>query len=91
MTLSRRKKGTEHRRIIVDLGGKKMSLISGIIAYPLGYLMKGCYWLVTEILHLPLSYVAALFLFTLLTKILMFPISVRASSYLPSAAILIYP
>ena len=77
MTLSRRKKGTEHRRIIVDLGGKKMSLISGIIAYPLGYLMKGCYWLVTEILHLPLSYVAALFLFTLLTKILMFPISVK--------------
>ena len=54
-----------------------MSLISGIIAYPLGYLMKGCYWLVTEILHLPLSYVAALFLFTLLTKILMFPISVK--------------
>ena len=54
-----------------------MSLISGIIAYPLGYIMKGCYWLVTEILHLPLSYVIALFLFTLITKILMFPISVK--------------
>ncbi len=54
-----------------------MSLISGIIAYPLGYLMKGCYWLVTELLHLPLSYVLALFLFTLITKILMFPISVK--------------
>ena len=54
-----------------------MSIISGIVAYPLGFIMKGCYWLVTEILHLPLSYVAALFLFTLITKILMFPISVK--------------
>ncbi len=54
-----------------------MSLISGIIAYPLGYIMKGCYWLVTEVLHLPLAYVMALFLFTLITKLLMFPISVK--------------
>ena len=54
-----------------------MGLISGLIAYPLGYIMKGCYWLVTELLHLPLSYVIALFLFTLITKLLMFPISVK--------------
>jgi len=54
-----------------------MQFISSIVAYPLGYIMKGCYWLVNELLNLPLSYVISLLLFTLITKIIMFPISVK--------------
>lgn len=48
-----------------------------IVAIPLGYIMRWCYILVEDILHLPLSYVFALFLFTLITKILMFPLSIK--------------
>lgn len=54
-----------------------MNFINGILAVPLGYIMKFCYWLVTEILHMPLAYVFALLLFTLITKILMFPLSMQ--------------
>ncbi|MBQ8995886.1 MAG: YidC/Oxa1 family membrane protein insertase [Oscillospiraceae bacterium] len=54
-----------------------MNLISSLLAVPLGYIMKFCYWLVTDILHMPLAYVFALFLFTLITKILMFPLSMQ--------------
>ena len=54
-----------------------MSFIYKILAYPLGYIMKGCYWLVTDALHLPIAYVFALFLFTFVTKLLMFPLSVK--------------
>ena len=52
-------------------------LLSGIVALPLGYVMKYCYWLVADILRWPLSYVLALFLFTLITKVLMYPLMVR--------------
>ena len=54
-----------------------MNLINSLLAVPLGYIMKFCYWLVTDILHMPLAYVFALLLFTLITKILMFPLSMQ--------------
>ena len=47
----------------------------GLIAIPLGFIMKYCYIFVNDILHMPLAYVFALFLFALITKILMFPLS----------------
>ena len=54
-----------------------MSAIWGIIATPLGFIMRWCYLLVDDILHLPVSYLFALFLFTLITKILLFPLSLK--------------
>ena len=54
-----------------------MSAIWGIIATPLGFIMRWCYLLVNDLLHLPVSYVFALFLFTLLTKVLLFPLSLK--------------
>ncbi len=48
-----------------------------LIAIPLGYIMRWCYLFVNDILHLPLSYVIALFLFALVTKILLFPLAVK--------------
>ncbi len=53
-----------------------MNFLNKILAVPLGYIMKGCYWVVTR-LNLPLSYVFALLLFTLVTKILMFPLMMK--------------
>ncbi|MBR3353949.1 MAG: YidC/Oxa1 family membrane protein insertase [Oscillospiraceae bacterium] len=54
-----------------------MNLLNSLLAVPLGYIMKFCYWLVTDILHMPVAYVFALLLFTLITKILMFPLSMQ--------------
>lgn len=45
-----------------------MEIINTIVGTPLGWLMYGCYWL----LH---NYGAAIIVFTLLTKVVMFPIS----------------
>ena len=46
-----------------------------VLAVPLGWLMRGCYWLAETVLHLPLSYVFALLLFSVATKLLMFPLN----------------
>lgn len=51
--------------------------IWGIIAIPLGWIMNYCYILFNDILHFPLAYVFALFLFTIITKALMFPLSLK--------------
>ncbi len=51
--------------------------IWGIIAIPLGYIMRYCYLLCDQVLHLPLTYVFALLLFTLVTKALLFPLSLK--------------
>ncbi|MEA5050734.1 MAG: YidC/Oxa1 family membrane protein insertase [Oscillospiraceae bacterium] len=49
-----------------------------LIAIPMGYLMRWCYLFANDVLGLPkAAYVIALFLFTLITKILMFPLSVK--------------
>lgn len=48
-----------------------------IIAIPLGFIMKYCYIFVNDILHLPIAYVFALFLFTLITRALLFPLSLK--------------
>ncbi len=53
-----------------------MSFLNRILAVPLGYIMKGCYWVVTR-LNLPLAYVFALLLFTVVTKLLMFPLMMK--------------
>ncbi len=45
-----------------------MELINTIVGTPLGWLMYGCYWLFR-------NYGAAIIVFTLLTKVVMFPIS----------------
>ena len=45
-----------------------MEIINTIVGTPLGYLMSFCY----RLLH---NYGAAILLFTLLTKVIMFPIS----------------
>lgn len=45
-----------------------MELINTIIGTPLGWLMYGCYWLFR-------NYGVAILVFTLLTKVVMFPIS----------------
>ena len=54
-----------------------MQSIWNIIAVPLGFVMRWCYLLVNDVLRLPVSYIFALFLFTLATKILMFPMSLK--------------
>ncbi|MDO4565701.1 MAG: YidC/Oxa1 family membrane protein insertase [Oscillospiraceae bacterium] len=48
-----------------------------LIAIPLGFIMKYCYIFVHDILNLPIAYIWALFLFTLITKILLFPLSLK--------------
>lgn len=48
-----------------------------IVAIPLGFIMRLCYQLTNEILHLPIAYVFALFLFTLIVRALMFPLSLK--------------
>ena len=48
-----------------------------IIAIPLGYIMRWCYILVNDVMNLPVSYLFAIFLFTLITKALMFPLSLK--------------
>ena len=53
-----------------------MNFITNLLAVPLGYIMKGCYWVVNE-LHLPLAYVFALLLFSIVTKLLMFPLMMK--------------
>ena len=54
-----------------------MNFLNQLLAIPLGYIMKFCYWLAEDILHFPLAYLFALLLFTLITKILMFPLSIN--------------
>ena len=53
--------------------GSSGSSIWGIIAIPLGYIMEWCYKLVQ---NLPLAYVWALLLFTIVTKIILFPLAI---------------
>ena len=53
-----------------------MNFINSILAVPLGYIMKGCYWVVNK-LGLPLAYVFTILLFTLITKLLMFPLMMK--------------
>lgn len=53
--------------------GSTGSSIWGIIAIPLGYIMEWCYKLVQ---NLPLAYVWALLLFTIVTKIILFPLAI---------------
>ncbi|MCL1829845.1 MAG: YidC/Oxa1 family membrane protein insertase [Oscillospiraceae bacterium] len=53
------------------------SYISSIFAYPLGYIMQWCYLLVNDVMKLPVAYVFALFLFTFVTKLLLFPLSLK--------------
>ena len=57
--------------------GGIFSFISSIFAYPLGYIMQWCYLLVNDVMKLPLAYVFALFLFTFVTKLLLFPLSLK--------------
>lgn len=57
--------------------GGIFSYISGIFAYPLGYIMQWCYLLVNDVIKLPLAYVFALFLFTFVTKLLLFPLALK--------------
>lgn len=47
------------------------------VAIPLGWIMKVCYLFANDVLHLPLAYVFAMFLFTLITKVLLFPLSIK--------------
>ena len=47
-----------------------MNFISEIFGYPLGYIMQGCYYLT----H---NYALSLLLFTLVTKVLLFPLAVK--------------
>ncbi|MEG1303945.1 MAG: YidC/Oxa1 family membrane protein insertase, partial [Oscillospiraceae bacterium] len=55
-----------------------MNLIWQIIAVPLGYIMQACYWFANDLLGLPgAAYIIAIFLFALVTKILMFPLSLK--------------
>lgn len=54
-----------------------LNSIWGIIAVPLGYIMKYCYQFFKDILNLPLAYVWALLLFTIITKALLFPLSLK--------------
>lgn len=48
-----------------------------VIAIPLGFIMRYCYIFVQDVLHLPLAYVFALLLFTIITKGLLFPLSLK--------------
>lgn len=53
-----------------------------IIAWPLGWIMFGCYWLTNDVLHLDTpgvawAYILALFLFVIITKALLFPLSLK--------------
>ncbi|MEG2678264.1 MAG: YidC/Oxa1 family membrane protein insertase, partial [Oscillospiraceae bacterium] len=48
-----------------------------IIAIPLGYIMRWCYLFVTDIINMPMPYVFALFLFTVITKVILFPLAVK--------------
>ena len=55
-----------------------MNAIFRIIAIPLGYLMNWCYILFADILSIPsLSFVFAMFLFTLITRALQFPLVIN--------------
>ncbi len=51
--------------------------IWAIIAYPLGFIMQYCYKFAHEILSLPVSYVFALVFFTIITKVLLFPLAIK--------------
>ncbi|MCL2539264.1 MAG: YidC/Oxa1 family membrane protein insertase [Oscillospiraceae bacterium] len=51
--------------------------IGSIFATPLGFIMQWCYLFVNDLLKLPVSYVFALFTFTLVTKLLLFPLSLK--------------
>jgi len=53
------------------------NFIGRIFATPLGFIMQWCYLLVNDLLKLPVSYVFALFAFTLITKLLLFPLSLK--------------
>ena len=48
-----------------------------LIAIPLGYVMKYCYILAHDVMNLPVAYLWALLFFTILTKILLFPLSIN--------------
>ncbi len=54
-----------------------MQWLWNIIAIPFGYLMQWMYALVNDILHLPLAYVWAMFLFALVTRLLQLPLTIQ--------------
>jgi len=54
-----------------------MTQIFQILAIPLGYLMNWCYILVDGILHLPVGFIFAMFLFTLVTRLIQFPFAIN--------------
>ncbi len=59
-------------------GGGLFGSIWKLLAIPFGYLMRWCYLFGKDVLGLPkAAYILALFLFTLITKILMFPLSIK--------------
>ena len=53
------------------------SSIWGIIAIPLGFIMRYCYILFADVLKFPLAYVFALLLFTIITRAILFPLSLK--------------
>ena len=57
--------------------GGIFDFIGSIFAAPLGFIMQWCYQLVNGVLGLPVAYVFAIFLFTLVTKALLFPLSLK--------------
>lgn len=48
-----------------------------ILAIPLGFIMKYCYIFVNDVLKFPLSYVFALLLFTIITRVMLVPLSIK--------------
>ncbi len=61
--------------------------IWAIIAYPLGFIMQYCYIFAHEILSLPVSYIFALVFFTLITKVLLFPLAIKQQRSTVSMAV----
>lgn len=58
-----------------------------IIAIPLGYIMRWCYLLCNDLLSLPVAYVFALFLFTVISKALLFPLSLKQQRSMATMAV----
>lgn len=48
-----------------------------ILAIPIGYLMQWSYQLFHDVLHTPVPYLFAMFLFALITRVLQFPLSIK--------------
>ncbi|MGI5887944.1 MAG: YidC/Oxa1 family membrane protein insertase [Oscillospiraceae bacterium] len=57
--------------------GSSGSSFWAFIAIPLGWIMNLCYQLFNDVLHFPLAYVFAMLLFTIITKLILFPLSYK--------------